>query len=171
MPAPIGDVVELVGPDGPAGLGCVQRFGQTSRIAHVIVGIGVGNGRHFDQLGAGKAKQVLLLLRLGVGDDDDGTVAERAGHHGDADAGIAGGALDDHAARPQGAAGDGVLNDRQRRAVLDRPAGIYEFGLAEDRASGRLRRGGETNERRSTDGADDVAMEGHAGFPVWSRGH
>ena len=171
MAAPVGDVVELVGPDGAPGLGLVERFGQTSGIANVIVGIGVRNRRHFDQFGAGKAKQILLLLRLGVGDDDHGTVAEGARHHGDADAGVAGGPLDDHASRPQRAAGDGVLNDRQCRAVLDRPSGIDEFGLAEDRAAGRLRRGRETNEGRPADGADDVAMEGHAGFPVWCCGH
>ena len=29
----------------------------------------------------------------------------------------------------------------------------------------------ETNEGRPADGADDVAMEGHAGFPVWCCGH
>ncbi len=102
--AAIGDVVELVRPHRAARLGPGERLGQPTGIAHVIVGIGVGNRGHLDQLGAGEPKEVLLLLRLGVGDDDDGPVAERARHHRDADPGVARGALDDHAARAQRAA-------------------------------------------------------------------
>ena len=106
-----------------------------------MFGIGVGDRRHLDQLGAGQPQHVLLLLGLGVGNHDHGAIAERRADDREADSGIAGGALDDDPARTQRAARDRVLDDRQRRAILDRAARIHEFGLAEDRAAGRLRGG------------------------------
>jgi hypothetical protein len=53
-----------------------------------------------------------------------------------ADAGVASRSLHDHAAGPEFAAGNGVLDDEQGCAVLDRLAGIHEFGLAENLAAG-----------------------------------
>ena len=111
--APVGDVVELVRPDGAVGLGPGERFGEPPRIADVIVGIGIGDGGNLDQLGAGHAQHVLLFLRLGVGDDDHGAIAERARHHRNADPGVAGRAFDDHPAGAQGAMRDRVIDHRQ----------------------------------------------------------
>src|SRR3546814_8362175 len=78
-----------------------------------LAGILVGHRRHLAQLGSGDAQDILLLLALGLGNDDDGAVAARAGDQGEADAGVAGGALDDDAAGPQRATLLGILDDRR----------------------------------------------------------
>src|SRR3546814_6469203 len=109
------DIFELVGPDRAIGLGLRQARGVPLRHLHVIVGVGVRNRRDLDQLGAERAKRVLLLLALRLGDDDDGAHAERVGDHGEADAGIAGSALDNDAAGLQHAAGERVADDIERR--------------------------------------------------------
>ena len=102
--APVGGVVPLVGPDGAVGLGLGERLGQPLRIVHVVVGVLVGQRRHLDELGAEQAQRVLLLLALRLGNDDDGAEAQRIADDGEADAGVAGGALHHRAAGPQRAA-------------------------------------------------------------------
>ena len=139
MALAVGDVVELVGPDRAVLLGLRQLRGEPAGDFHVIVRVGVGDRRHLDQFRAAQPQRVLLLLALGFRDDDDGAEAHGVADQRKADAGIAGGAFDDDAARPQFALFDRILNDEQRGAVLDRLAGIHEFGLAEDRAAGRRR--------------------------------
>ena len=161
MAAPVGDVIELVRPHGAVRFGFGQRLGETPRIAHVIVGVGIGDCGNLDQLRAGKAQHVLLFLGLGVWDDDYRPIAERGRHHRDADSGVAGSALDDDAARAQGAMGDRVVDDRFRRAVLDRPARVHEFGLAQNRAPRRLGSGAELDKRRVADRGHDIAEELH----------
>src|SRR6185369_1392690 len=91
-----------------------------------------------DQLRPGQADGVLLLLALGARDDDGRLVAQRAGDHRQADAGVAGRALDDSPAGLEFAAQLRVADDAQRRPVLDRLAGVEELGLAQDFAAGRL---------------------------------
>ncbi len=98
MALPIGDIVELIGPDRALRMLLGEPFGQTAGKFHVIIGIGIGHGRHFDQARALQAQHVLFLLALRVGNDDHGFIAERIGDQGEADAGIAGGAFDDEAA-------------------------------------------------------------------------
>src|SRR6185312_13442772 len=71
------------------------------------------------------------------------------------------GPLDDDAAGLQGAAGLGVLDDAPGRTVLDRPAGIEEFGLAENGAAGQLRRPFQLDERGVADGFDEVISDLH----------
>ena len=114
MDVAVGDVVELVGPDRARRLARVERLGEARGVLHVVVGVAVGHRRHLDELGAEQAQRVLLLLRLGVGDDDDGAEAERVAEHGEADAGVAGGALDDGAA--------GLAARRARTASLMMPS-------------------------------------------------
>ena len=155
MALAVGDVVELVGPDRAVRLGLRQLLGQPAGDLHVVVGIGVGDGRHLDQFGAAEPQHVLLLLALRLRDDDHGAKAERVADQRQADAGVAGGAFDDHAARPQRALRHRVLDDEERGAVLDRLAGIHEFGLAEDGAAGRLGGALERDQRRVADGFDD----------------
>ena len=104
MRLPVGDIVELIGPDGAGGFLFRQPFGEASGDFHVIIGIGVGNRRHLDELRALKAQHVLLFLALRLGDDDDGAKAHGVGDQRNADACIARRALDNCAARLQRAA-------------------------------------------------------------------
>ena len=161
MPVSVSDVVELIGPDRAVRFGSRERVGETARVTDVIVWVGIGNRRHLDQFRPRKPQHVLLFLGLGVGDHDDGPVAERARHHRDADAGVAGRALDHDAAGTEIAALDRIVDDRERRAILDRPSGIHELGLAENRAAGRFGGGPEPDERRAADRADDIGVEFH----------
>ena len=161
VPLAIGDVVELVRPDRAARFSLCERFRETAGVADIIVGVGIGNGGNLDQFGAGEAQHVLLLLRLGVGDDNDRAIAERARHHRDANPGISGGALDDRSPGTKRPTRGSVFDDRQRGAVLDRAPGIHEFRLAENGASGRLGGGSQLDERRSADRANDIALKLH----------
>jgi hypothetical protein len=58
-------------------------------------------------------------------------------------------------AGPQQTPGAGVLNEAQRRAVLDRLAGVQELGLAEDVAARRLGCGAQPDQGRVADQVDD----------------
>ena len=94
--AAVGQVVELVGPDGAGGL-----RGDAARKPHVVVGVAVGHRRHRAHLGAQAAQQADLLRRLGVGNHDQGPVTAGIADVGEADAGVAGRALHHRAAGPQ----------------------------------------------------------------------
>ncbi len=154
----VGDVVELVGPDRAVRLLGGELLGEPAGIAHVVVGVLVGHGRHQDQLGAAEEKHVLLLLALRLGHHDHRAVAQRVADERKPDAGVAGGALDDRAARAQEAAALGVAHDPQRRPVLDRLAGVEELGLAEDRAAGLLRGPSQQDQRRVADQVDEALL-------------
>jgi hypothetical protein len=77
----------------------------------------------------------------------------------EADAGIARGALDDGAARPQQAAARHRARCRERRAVLDRLAGVEELRLAPDLAAGGIGNPVEADQRGVADGGDDISLE------------
>ena len=83
----------------PFGSVSASRLRQPPGQLHVVVGVGVGHGRHLDQFGAAQPQRVLLFLALGLRDDDDAAEAERVADQRQPDAGVAGGTLDDHAAR------------------------------------------------------------------------
>ena len=104
-----------------------------------------------------------FFLALGFGHDDDRAVALGIADHCQADSGIAGGALDNQSARSQLTAGLGILDDRQRGAVLDRATRIHEFGLAIDVAAGQLRDGTQPDQRRVTNRVDEFMIG-------WGRG-
>ena len=70
---PVGDVVELVRPDRAAFLRLGKLLGQAPGNLHVIVGVPVGDGGHLDERRAAHPKRQLLLLRLRLGNDDDGS--------------------------------------------------------------------------------------------------
>ena len=152
----------------PFCLGLRQLLGEAAGNLHVIVRIGVGHRRHLDQLGAAQPQHVLLLLALRLGDHDDRAEAKRVADQREADAGVAGGAFHDHAARPQRALAHGVLDDEQRRAILDRLARVHELGLAENRAAGRFRGALEPDQRRIADGSDNSVADLH-GSVRWVR--
>ena len=126
---------------------------------HVIVGIGVGDGRHFDQFRAAQPQRVLFLLALGLRNDDDGAKAQGVADQREPDAGVAGGALDDDAAGPERALFHRVLDDEQGGAILDRLAGIHEFGLAENGAAGGRRNALEFDQRRIADRLDNSVAQ------------
>ncbi|MNT63606.1 hypothetical protein D3C72_2014380 [compost metagenome] len=88
-----------------------------------------------------------------------------------ADAGIAGRAFDHRAARPQPALVLGVFEDEARGAVLDRAAGVEEFGLGQDVAAGLIAEPAETQQRRVADAADETFANRHAAPPgvAWER--
>ena len=124
MGAPVGDIVELIGPYRAIGRGLGEGFGEAGGIFHVVVGVLVRNRWNFDQLRAEQFKRVLLLLALRHRDDNHRLKAHGVGDDSQAYSGIAGGALNNGAARFQCAFGDRVLDDEQGGAVLD--------GLARD---------------------------------------
>ena len=161
MRQPVGDVVELVGPDRAVRLGLCDLFGQAAGEADIIVRIGIGHGRHFDELRAAQPQHVLLFLALRLRDDNDGSEAECVGDECDPDSGITRRALDDDATGLQRATCDGIADDEQRRAILHRLAGIHELGLAENVAPGLLRCMLELDEWRVADGLDDVLTDLH----------
>ena len=67
------------------------------------------------------------------------------------------------AARAQGATRDRVGDHRHRRAVLDRPARVHEFRLAENCASRGLGSGPKLDERRAANRGDNIAYRLHRG--------
>jgi hypothetical protein len=148
-------VVELVGPDRAVRRGPGERFGQTARVSDVVVRIAVWHRWHQDQLRPHQAQHVLLFLALRLRHHDHGLVAETIAHQGEPDPGVASGSFDDRPARVQQASGFGVAHDEQRRAVLDRLAGIEEFGLAENGAAGLFRSAAQPDERRIADQIDE----------------
>ena len=129
----------------------------------VVVGIGIGQGRHLDQLGAAQLQEVLLLLALRFRDHDQGTVAARARHDRKPDAGIAGGRFHHETARLELAALLRLQDHPFAGAVLDRLARIHELGLAENGASGQLRGELQLDQRGFADGFDNVDSNGHVG--------
>src|SRR5262245_46910604 len=161
MAATVGDVVELVGPDGAGGKLGIEPLGKAGGIFHIVVGVPIGHRRHLDQLSAEKAQRILLLLALGLRDDDHRLEAHGVGHHGEANAGVAGGAFDNGAAGTQRSLADRVLDDEEGGAVLHRLAGIHELGLAQDGAAGRLRGAAQLDQRRVADGGEDVLFDFH----------
>ena len=161
MRVAVGDIVELVGKDSAmlAFVGKPRRH--PSGNLHVIVWVFVRHGRHFDDGGAECAERVLFLFGLGLGNDDHGAHAERVADNGQADAGVAGGAVDDDSAGAKLASLDRVADDAERRPVLYRLAGVHEFGLAEDRAAGFLRSSPELDQRRVADRIEDGVADLH----------
>src|SRR5262249_30913165 len=136
-------------------------------------GIGKGEGRHFDELGAAKPQHVLLFLALGVGNEDQGAIAACACDHCKPDAGIAGGGFHHEPAGPEIATLLRFQDHPLAGAVLDGLARIHEFGLAENGAAGQFGSMLEFDQRRIADRLDDVVVELHiaknTGCFLWPR--
>ena len=141
--------------------------GEPARYADVIVGIAIGQGGNLDQPCAHKPERVLFFLALGFGDHDHGFEAKRIGDKSKPDAGIAGGAFHHGAAGTKHPLRHGVLDDGKRGAVLHRLAGIEEFGLAENFATGLLGSALETDQRCIADRSQDIRKnhDGNLGAP------
>ncbi len=161
MTLPVGDIVELIGPDRPARVGFRQFFCQSAGIFDIIIRVLVGFRRDKAQIRSAIAQQGLFLIGLGFGHDDHGFIAARIGDQREADARIARRALNNQPAGSEQALRLRILDDGERRAVLDRAAGIEEFGLAVDVAARRLRRGGKADKRRVADAVDEIFADFH----------
>ena len=78
--------------------GLLQLLGEPPTDMLVIVRVAIGSGRHLHQFGAAEPQHVLLFLALRLRDDDHRAIAARIGDQREADAGIAGGRLDNQPA-------------------------------------------------------------------------
>jgi hypothetical protein len=114
--------------------------------------------------------QAAALDAHAVGHHQDEFVALDGGHHGQADAGVARGRLDDGAARLQRAASLGVFDHGQRNAVLDRAAGVAALGLDPDVGAG-AEQSVDAHMRRVADGFEDAGGF-HSGLLIgWVLAH
>src|SRR5262249_29819322 len=147
-----GDIVELVCPNGPIWLGLRHIFSESAGKLHVVVRIGVGHGRDQPQVRTAEPEHVLLLLALGLRHYDDRFETHGIADEGETDAGIAGSAFHDRAARAERPTFQRVADNEQGGAVLYRAAGIQELGLAQDRATGFFRRAAKLDDGRVADG-------------------
>ena len=154
-------IVPLVGEQHAVGLALAKLVGQAFSDMLVVVWIGIGQRRDFDQFGAAQPQHVLLFLALGFRDHDQGPVAARAGDDRETNSGIAGGGFHHQAARLEVAALLGLEDHPFAGAVLDRLARVHELGLAEDGAAGRLGSALQFDQGRVADRFDDVMSDGH----------
>ena len=124
----------LVGLEAAGDLLGEPRRDGVVRLRRVVV-----DGRRRDHdLGAVRAQHRDLLLAHLVGHDEDAAVALACRRDGEADAGVAGGRLDDRPARLQLPLALGLLDHREADPVLDRAAGVEVLELGEDpRVTGR----------------------------------
>ena len=124
MHARVGGVAELA-EDHAARRRGGELVGRFLRQAHPA------RSRRADDVRAEGAHERDLFAGKFFGDDEDDAVAAAEGGEGDADAGVAGGAFEDGAARPERAAAFGVRDHGAADAVFDAAAGIgeFEFGV------------------------------------------
>ena len=157
----VGGIVELVGPDHPFGRGLGQFLGQTLGIADEVVGVFVRSRRHLHQFGTGKPQHVFLFLRLGLRNNDNGFEPHRRAHKRKPDAGVARRAFDNGAAGLQLAPRNGIADDKQRRAVFDRLAGVHEFRFAQNFAAGLFARAAQPDQRCVSNGLGQIFCNLH----------
>ena len=111
-------------------------------------------GRRDHHLGAVGLEQAHLLLRHLVRHREDAAVALERRRDGEADAGVAAGALDDRPAGLELARSLGGLDDREPDPVLHRPAGIGVLRLAVDRGANPGADAAQPDQRRPADGVE-----------------
>ena len=135
----VGEIVELARPDGAVGFfpGPSRRDALGS--VNIVVGVAVGHGGDQQQLRSQHLQLANFFLAGILRHHDDALVAQGIGHQGEADAGIARGAFDDHAAGLQFSRLLRRPDDAQGGAVLDRAAGVHELGFSVYVAAGQLR--------------------------------
>ncbi len=129
-----------------------------------MFGLEYGTAGTSYQFGPAEAQHVFLFLALRLRNDNQCAVTARIGDQGQADAGIAGGRLDDESAGAQFAALFRLHDHLPAGAIFHRAARVHEFGLAEDDASGRLGGVLQLYERRVADGLDNAFADLHARF-------
>ena len=115
----------------------------------------VDRRRRDHDLGAVRAQHRDLLLAHLVRHHEDAAVALARRGDREADAGVAGGGLDDRAARLQLPVALRRLDHRHPDPVLDRAAGVQELELREDARAARRREAVEADDRRASDEVED----------------
>ena len=111
--------------------------------------------RRQNQFGAIGTHRLTALDALVLRHDEDHAVATHRGGHGERNAGIAGGGLDQRVARLDVATRLGARHHRQRRTILHRTGRVVAFELGEDDVA-TCRDGGagqslQANQRRVAD--------------------
>ena len=163
--------VELLPDFGGGGVVVELRVGLVGELAgHEAVGNGGGglvgaadgSGHAFGfgcagDLGAEAAHENAFFLGKAFGDEELDFVAAVDADERQADAGVAGGGLKNGAARMEQAAGFGVEDHSQCRAVFDGAAGVEEFELGENLRAGLGREPGQLEHWRVADKLGDVA--------------
>ena len=142
-------------------LGCQDRVG--GRLLDLLgpldrTGDAALRGEH--ELGAESAHDRTALLGHSLRHRDDDLVAQSRADHGQADARVAAGGLDDRAARLEIARLLGCAHDRQGDAVLDGPGGLEGLDLGQDR-DGAGDDAIDAHQRGAADGLGDVGQIGH----------
>ena len=137
--------------------------GQHGVLATVGDLLGLGDGalhalgsRGENELGTVGAHDGAALDGHRVRHDDDGLEAAGRRDHGQGDTGVAGGALDDGAARLEAAGGDRVVDDGRADAILDAVCRVGRLELGDDVRLEALGQGVETDQRGAADGLGDV---------------
>ena len=105
-------------------------FGQLGRAGDGALHALAAVGQH--QLGAVSLHQIATLDRHGFRHGDDDAVATGGRQRAQADAGVAGGRLDDDGVGVQLAFGLGLVEHRLRDTVLHRPGRVEQLHLAYD---------------------------------------
>jgi hypothetical protein len=147
MEVGIGLVLELAGEEPAMGIGELDRL-----LHHAEAALG---RRRDDDLGAEEAHEPAALDAERFGHGDDERIAFGGADHGEPDAGIAAGRLDDGLAGLQLARLLRRLDDAERQAVLDRAERIEGLDLDVEVDAGR----GEAvdaHHRRAPDGLEDA---------------
>ena len=121
----VGGVDELAGHKAAGNL-VGQLLGPGNGSLHALGAL----GEH--QLRAVGLHQLAALHAHGLGHDDDHPIAPGGGHGGQADAGVAGGGLDDDAALMQQALGLGVVDHGPGDAVLHGSGGVQILQLRQN---------------------------------------
>ena len=114
-----------------------------------------------DQLGAVGGHRLLALIAHVRGHDEFQPVALDGRRHGQGDAGVAAGGLDQHIAGPELTAFLGALDHAERRTVLHRAGGIISLQLEQDGAVGVRSHALQAHKGRVADTIFDGGVIGH----------
>ena len=146
----------------PSGCFARQPLGDAARDLHIIVGVPVRHRGHFDQL-APSIRSVSFFSWLCVSGMTI-TVFMPSALPTMARPMPVLPAVPSTISPPRRSSPLSIASrdDAERRAVLDRMAGVHEFGLAEDGAAGFLRRAPKLDQRRIADRGKDGVADVHS---------